>query len=230
VPFIRFSIQVDTEDREPSRVVRRIDGIVFDYADGSEREEELGTVRAFLVLVGLAREKKESVYDAMDAINDDTAECYAAVFDEENDEWNSVVRELYDDGPMSADLLLIDRIDLKDEHRGKGVGGKVVREVIDTFGLHCGLVVCKPFPLQYTGWAEKIPAATQKEPEYEARRLEAFARVTEFWTGCEFVKLQESEFYSYCPELLRQPSPQKSKGEYPPVPRGRRRAVRTRQG
>lgn len=230
MPFIRFSIQVDTEDPEPSRVVRKIDGIVFDYAEGSERERELGKVRAFQLLVGLARERQESIYDAMDSISDDTAECYAAVFDEDSAEWNSVVRELYSDGPMGSDLLLIDRIDLKDEHRGKGIGVKVVREVIDTFGLHCGLVVCKPFPLQYAGWAEKVPAAAQKEREFESRRVEAFARVAEFWTRCEFVKLPGSEFYSYCPELLRQPDSPKSKGEPARVPRGRRRSVRTRKG
>jgi hypothetical protein len=30
MPYIRFSIQVDTEDEEPSRVIRKIDGTIFE--------------------------------------------------------------------------------------------------------------------------------------------------------------------------------------------------------
>ena len=38
---IRFSIQVDTEDEEPSRVIRKIEGTVFEYAGESEKKSRL---------------------------------------------------------------------------------------------------------------------------------------------------------------------------------------------
>jgi len=44
---IRFSIQVDTEDNEPSRVVRRIEGAVYRYAGESDVEERIGTSAVF---------------------------------------------------------------------------------------------------------------------------------------------------------------------------------------
>ena len=83
----------------------------------------------------------------MDSISDATMECYEALFDRETDEWSDSVQELYLGGPISPDLLFIDRVELDERHRGKGIGRDVVKGIIETFGLHCGLVVCKPFAL-----------------------------------------------------------------------------------
>jgi hypothetical protein len=229
LPYIRFSIQVDTDDSEPSRVVPKIHGMVFDYAEGSEQEVKLGEVDAFLLLTALAAEKGESIFDAMDSISDATTECYGAVFDPNSDDWNSAVLDLYTGGPMSSDLLFIDRISLDEKYRGKGIGALVVRETIDTFGLHCGLVVCKPFPLQYSGWKENVPLGEQAKTDFEAQKTEAFARVAKFWSDLEFVKLPESDFYAYSPELSRQPDPDQLKSEQRRVVRGRRRSGRTRK-
>jgi hypothetical protein len=81
MPHIRFSIKVDTEDEAPSRVVRRIEGAVYRYAGESDVEEQIGNLCCFLVQPGLAEEKQVSLFDAMDSISDETAECYEWVFD-----------------------------------------------------------------------------------------------------------------------------------------------------
>lgn len=73
---IRFSIQVDTEDEEPSRLVRRIEGTVYEYEGESDTEKQIGDLRCFLVQPGLAEERQIHLFDAMDSISDETAECY----------------------------------------------------------------------------------------------------------------------------------------------------------
>jgi hypothetical protein len=75
--YIRFSIQVDTEDVEPSRVIRKIDGTIFEYAEESDKKEHIGSLRCFLVQPGQAVEKGDSLCNAMDSISDTTMECYA---------------------------------------------------------------------------------------------------------------------------------------------------------
>jgi hypothetical protein len=72
--------------------------------------------------------------------------------------------------PVGVDLLFIEQIRLDERHRKEGIGRNVVREIIETFGLQCGLVVCKPFPLEYSGWAEKYSAAQQAEPEFDRKK------------------------------------------------------------
>jgi hypothetical protein len=86
---IRFSIQVDTEDEEPSRVVRRSEGTVFEYEGESDTEKQIGDLRCFLVQPGLAEEKQIRLFDAMDSISDETAECYEAVFDVATNDLNA---------------------------------------------------------------------------------------------------------------------------------------------
>jgi len=223
MPQIRFSIQVDTEDEEPSRVIRKIDGTVFEYAGESDKEEQIGNLQCFLVQPGLAAEKGESLFEAMDSICDATVECYEAVFDPDTNEWSGSVQEVYSGGPISPDLLFIDRVELDERHRGKGIGRDGVKGIIETFGLHCGLVVCKPFALQYEGWAETYSAAEQADPGFEKRKSDAFGRVSKFWADCGFVQLPDSEFYAHSPELVRQPDPNTSKASPVRVPRGRRR-------
>jgi hypothetical protein len=117
MPYIRFSIQVDTEDEEPSRVIRKIDGTIFEYAEESDKEKNIGDLQCLLVQPSFAEEKGQSLCDAMDSISDETMECYDAVFDPDTDEWTDSVQELYSGGPISADLLFIDKIELDAKHR-----------------------------------------------------------------------------------------------------------------
>jgi hypothetical protein len=223
MPQIRFSIQVDTEDEEPSRVIRKIEGTVFECAGESDEEEQIGTLQCFLVQPGLAAEKEVSLFDAMDSISEATLECYEALFDPDTDEWSDSVQQLYLGGPISPDLLFIDRVELDERHRGNGIGRDVVKGIIETFGLHCGLIVCKPFALQYEGWAETYSAAEQANPGFEKRKSDAFGRVARFWMECGFVQLPDSEFYGHSPELLKQPDPNVAKARSVRIPRGRRR-------
>jgi GNAT superfamily N-acetyltransferase len=226
MPQIRFSIEVDTEDEEPSRVIRKIDGTVFECVGESDKEEKIGNLQCFLVQAGLAGEKGESLFEAMDSISDAAMECYEALFDPDTNEWSDSVQELYSGGPISPDLLFIDRVELDERHRGKGIGRAVVKEIIETFGLHCGLVVCKPFALQYEGWAETYSAAEQADLGFEKRKSAAFGRVSKFWADCGFVQLPDSEFYAHSPELLKQPDTNVAKASPVRIPRGRRRLNR----
>jgi len=225
---IRFSIQVDTEDEEPSRVVRRIEGTVYEYEGESDTEKQIGDLRCFLVQPGLAEEKQIHLFDAMDSINDETAECYEAVFDPATNDWNADIEDLYAGGPVGVDLLFIEQIRLNERHRGKGIGRNVVREIIETFGLQCGLVVCKPFPLEYSGWAEKYSAAQQAEPDFDRKKTVAFEGVRLFWQKCGFIQLPGSDFFAHCPGLLRQPDLDARKTSPVRVARGRRRLIRGR--
>jgi hypothetical protein len=60
MPYIRFLIQADTEDEEPSRVIRKIDGAVFEYAGESDKEEQIGNSQCFLVPMQFARRREVS--------------------------------------------------------------------------------------------------------------------------------------------------------------------------
>src|SRR5207253_6571124 len=99
-------------------------------------------------------------------------ECYEALFDPETDDWNQSVRDLYKDQIMGLDVLFIESIQLNSNYRRKGIGAQVVRETIATFGTHCGLITCKPFPLQYSNWEDEEHFEMRQQPGFEERSEE----------------------------------------------------------
>jgi GNAT superfamily N-acetyltransferase len=215
MPHIRFTMQVNCEDLEPSRVIPALHGEIFecegdsDRADGDDRdvdgEIKIGHIDAFLVLRGRAINEGQSLFEAMDSINDAVLECYEALFDAHTDEWNESVEGIYKGAIMGLDVLFIESIELDAAYRGKGIGGQVVRETIASFGSNCGLVACKPFPLQYSNWEDEEHKSIRQDTGFEEKRLADFARFAKFWTDLGFYKLPNSDFYAYAPELTHQP-------------------------
>jgi hypothetical protein len=84
---------------------------------------------------------------------------------------------------LGLDVLFIQTIQLDTNYRGKGISAQVVQETIATFGSHCGLIACKPFPLQYPNWEDDGHTELRKQPGFEEKRLADFARLPDFgWT------------------------------------------------
>ena len=198
---IRFSIEVTCGDEEPSRVVQRIDGEVFDYVDDEADEKEVlvGRVGAYLVQVDRAFDEGESLFAAMDSIDQSVHDCYCALFDPKTDEWNSSIIGFYGYKILSMDVLYIETVDLEPTFQSMDIT-PIIRETVATFRANVGLV-----------------AHEEERPEN--------AKV---WTDFGFRKLPESDFYAYAPELLYQDGnservPSASSSWANRVPRGRRR-------
>ena len=199
VLHIRFTIEVTCGGEEPSRCVPRVEGEVFDFAgdEADETEVLVGRIGAYLVQTVRAFDEGESLFDAMDSIDQSVHDCYCALFDPKNDEWSASVLATYGDSIMSMDVLYIESIDLQSKFKSMDIT-PIVRETIATFGSHCGLV------------------AHEELPEN--------AKV---WTDFGFRRLTDSDFYTYSPELLHQESdgavPSSSVSWANRVRRGRRR-------
>ena len=226
MPHILFTVHADCDSQEPSRIVPVLRGEIFEFEGESDSEVRIGQIDAYLVLRGRALNEQESLFLAMDSIDSSVFECYEALFDPETDDWNQSVQDLYKDQIMGLDVLFIQSIELNANYRGKGIGAQVVRETIATFGSHCGLIACKPFPLQCSNWEDEEHIEMRQQPGIEEKRHADFARLARFWTDLGFVRLDDSDFYTYAPELIQQPGPASDIAPSPVVnrvPRGRRR-------
>jgi GNAT superfamily N-acetyltransferase len=207
MPHIRFTIQVDCEDDEPSRVVPSFHGEVFEYEEGSDEEIKVGRIGGFLVMRGRAMDEGESLFHAMDSISSSTLECFEALFDQETGEWNERVESLYEHDIPGHDVVFIETIELEPAYRGKGIGAQVVRATIANLGSSCGLAACKPFALQYANWMDEDKKAMREQPGFEAKRLADFNKVAQFWTDLGFRNVPDSDFYTFAPRLVQQPTP-----------------------
>ena len=196
---IRFTIEVTCGDEEPSRVVKRIEGEILDFGgdDGDEKEVLVGRIAAYLVQVDRAFDEGESLFAAMDSIDQSVHDYYCALFDPKTDEWNSSILGFYGYMILSMDVLCLESIDLEPEFQSMDIT-PIIRETLATFGANVGLV------------------AHEEQPEN--------AKV---WTDFGFRKLPDSDYYTYAPELLHQDGnervPSASSSWVSRVPRGRRR-------
>lgn len=209
MPFIEFTVRLICENVEPDSPVPLFHGEIFEFAEEvGDEPVKVGEIEFHLIQRGRAMNEGTNLFEAVDSVNEELVECYDAVF-EGRDEvcWSRAVRDLYSDRVVGFDVLFIRKIELWPEYRGKGIGAKVVQETISAFSSSCGLVVCKPFALQYIGWMDEEHKELREKPGFETQRLADFAKVGRFWARLGFAKLGNSEFYCHAPDLLDQPIP-----------------------
>jgi hypothetical protein len=107
---------------------------------------EIGFVKAFVIQIREARREGLHASAVLNAKSFATSEYSQLV---KRLGWRKRVRKKFE--PRSVDLLILDRIELRPEYRGHGLRLVAARCLIEMFGSRCGLVACKPYPLQFEG-------------------------------------------------------------------------------
>jgi GNAT superfamily N-acetyltransferase len=200
--LIRFAFEADCDNEDTSRFIRTFVGSIYELIDNEASDDDLkevpvGTVNVILIQRDRIVDAEESLFEAMEENSHETCECFESIFDFESNDWNAEIESLYEPemlGPFN--LLLIEKIEVNHDWRGKGIGSSVIREVVSIFRSSCGLICCKPFPLQYSGWQEREETTKQKN-----EREEAFHRIKEFWKSLGFRDVPGSEFVVFSPEF-----------------------------
>lgn len=207
--FIDFRVRLTCDYDEPDRVVPLFRGSIFEFgAEGGDEPIRIGEIDFHLIQQGRAANERVDLFEAADSVDEDLVECYEAVFEGRDDTgWSRAVRDLYQEQTVGLDVLFIRKIELEPSYRGKGIGAQVVQETINAFSSSCGLVVCKPFALQYVGWMDEEHKDLREKPGFETQRLADFSKVRRFWTRMGFARLGDSDFYAHAPDLLDQPIP-----------------------
>jgi GNAT superfamily N-acetyltransferase len=152
--FFGFTVNSRTiyaQPLDPEDCVELVEGTLLGWTD-SDEEVEIGEYRLFLAelesadLLGfdLAASldwPETSVYTQLFEAGDFTAMCVRAA---------GVV-------PTNRDLLIVDRLLVSPEHRGRQIGLHAISALAQKFGRGRGLVAMKPFPLQHEGSNERSP-------------------------------------------------------------------------
>lgn len=160
---------------EPDSVITSINGRIIRRGDGNEMEA--GTLRVYLA--PLVNDYDISPLDMLDALNQDVAE-YLTLLDKRG-EWLPAVEELFEP-VLGSTLMILDRMEIKPEHRGKRLGLVAVKRLIDVYADQLSLVALKPFPLQFIGMKDPdwvVPPGVSDDPE--AAFCEARAKLEAYW-------------------------------------------------
>jgi GNAT superfamily N-acetyltransferase len=151
---LRFSERtVLLRDNEPSRFLQEYEGTIeWEDPEGGSSKVALGAFRAYLIDILGAVTERESIDFVWDTTQS-TWSAYEALFDVETTELTDAAKSAAfgKDYRHNEGVLMIDRMAILPVHRGHSVGLLAMRTLIEQFRQACGLVVIKPFPLQFEG-------------------------------------------------------------------------------
>ncbi|MFL9670428.1 hypothetical protein WIX39_026095 [Variovorax sp. AB1(2024)] len=186
------------DDEEPNRYHRCIDGQVRLCADEDfEHRTTIGQFSVIIIDVESAMNEQERVFDVFDCST--TTIDYFSLYDQGMGFIPEVTKVLKGGERWSPNMLILDRLEILPEHRGKRYGLHALRWMQFHFGTGCGIVAMKPFPLQFeykmkteAGQAEFARLELDKftgEQQAAVRKLRAYYRQAGFARvpGMEFM-------------------------------------------
>jgi hypothetical protein len=181
------------EEYVDSDFVHSILGRVFAKSNQLGDEEDAGYIKASLVQFGEAMDHGVSNERLGDGIEESIAEYWEVLFDMDTGYWKEEIQDEYE--ASGCDLLIIDSVEIRPRFRGMGVRRAAIERTIDIFGSGCGLVACKPWPLQFTPAFARERKAFKRLKAPGVGRDEPVRKLRAYWSKLGFWPLGETGIY-----------------------------------
>ncbi len=174
---------------QPDDVVDTYEGDVLFHLEESDKPIQAGRFRAFRVRLGDAPEPFFRIFDAH---SHELLQYWEALFNHKTDKLKQKIQDEYQ--VFQHDILILDMIQILPAHRGRGLGLAVASRLIETLGGGCGLVACKPFPLQLNPdlCRDGEFKAKMQLDEFERDEETAFGRIRKHWSKLGFERVGRS--------------------------------------
>jgi GNAT superfamily N-acetyltransferase len=194
IASIEFTVRASLhEEYVDADFVHSILGEIFAKTQDCGDEEDAGYIQAWLVQFGEAMDHGISTERLGDGIDGCIAEYWELLFDFETGYWREEIQDEYE--AFGCDLLIIDSIEIRPGFRGIGIGPAAANRTIDIFGPVCGLVACKPWPLQFTPAFARDRKALKNLKAPSVGRDEAIRKLRAYWSRLGFSPLAETGIY-----------------------------------
>jgi GNAT superfamily N-acetyltransferase len=184
---VDFAVTLSEHGGDPSDYITVYEGNIIGMAD-DESEHKIGTLILYMVEAGRAMNEGVSLFDVMDCLDGDSCDCFANLYDLDTEQLKPEVEKLIsEDRATRWDIMLIERLELLPEYRGRGLGKSIALRAIEKLGENCGVITCLPVPLQFSGFGP-----SNKKPKGMAL---AQQRVRGFWESVGFARIRRSDYY-----------------------------------
>ena len=199
--------EVFVGDREPMRFIHECEGQIEVFGADDSDVIPVGSFSVLIVDIESAINEGVHPFDVMDS-RSETAHYYDKLY---RRAWSGadfrepVINAVFGQAsPWHPNLLILDRLAVFPEHRGHGVGLLALRGLIERFRIGVGLIVMKPFPLQF----ESVP--TSPDDIAARRRLglddfrmgyrSAVAKLRSYYASLGFRHIPRTSLMGLAPE------------------------------
>jgi GNAT superfamily N-acetyltransferase len=119
----------------------------------------------------------------------------SALIDYDEYEFNQELLDKVDspDDWLLDSILVIDTMVIKDTHRNKGLGKKILKSIENTFNGKCSYIALQSHPLQL------CDISRENYTEFGLDKIskkDSFKKLNKFYSDCGFIEIPDSE-YSY---------------------------------
>lgn len=121
------------------------------------KDKLVGRVRLFYLDIGATYDTNINVFDLFD-IRGETEPFYSALIDHETGDFRSDVESILGEYILGLNVLIVDRLEILPEFRGKKIGLECLRRCLQQYARACGVVALKCFPLQFEDKGMSEPA------------------------------------------------------------------------
>ena len=177
-------------DEYGDNYVRRLAGpIRLEYAE-SEQEVEIGEIELFFIDGTRALDNGLDIVDVCDSMGQDQYDYAAAVYSDGVLDSEIVADSIFND------VLALHTISILPQYRGHQHGLLATRKIIETLGSHCGAVVLKPAPQQFSGqaedqaWIDRMGMAA-----FENDLQAATKRLTDYWRALDLCPTKDPSIF-----------------------------------
>lgn len=192
VTSVEFVLRAELHEPTETDFVHSITGRIVAESE-ARGEEEAGNIRASLIQFSEALDHGISAERLGDGISGDIAEYWEHLFDPETGHPKEEIQNEFE--LVDLDLLIIDCIVIHQKFRGLGIAESAIHRMIDIFGAACGLVACKPWPLQFTPSIANNPKVLRQLALPDVSEGEAIRKLRSYWSRLGFWPIRNTGIY-----------------------------------
>ncbi len=192
VASVEFVIRTELRDSVEPDFVHSIVGRIIAEPEGRGKEDA-GHIGASLVQFGEALDHSIGAERLGDGVSGDISEYWEHLFDVETGYPKEEIQNEFE--VVDLDLLIIDYVAIYPEFRGLGIAEAAIHRTIDIFGAGCGLVACKPWPLQFTPSVAEDQEASKRLALPNVSKGEALRKLRSYWSRLGFWPLGNTGIY-----------------------------------
>lgn len=192
VASVEFVIRTELHDSVETDFVHSILGRITAKSESSGKQGA-GHIGASLVQFGEALNHGISSERLGDGISGDISEYWEHFFDVETGYPKEEIQNEFE--VVDLDLLIIDHVEIHPKFRGLGIAESAIHRMIDIFGTGCGLVACKPRPLQFTPSVAGDQEALKRLAFPHVSEGEALRKLRSYWSRLGFWPIGDTGIY-----------------------------------
>jgi len=141
---------------DPNDFINKIDFEVYVADIYGNLSDIIAKGKISQILFALAMDNNYPLYTVMDASDSilDMSEILFE-FEEGKDFWDKIDTYFEDNIPLNYNICYLEYFEIAPNYRGKGIGKKIIKSMVERFYNSCGLWIVKGFPIQHSGLIEK---------------------------------------------------------------------------